>query len=176
MAGKSVATHQAFLDGLRKSHRAVWFVARILWTCDQLYVKFHPHSEAARWEDAAQHSDDGDLYYSRDGITWTRLEVKRLGENNKACNFTSAQDWPFKPHFIVDSQPKFDKKDPVPDLYLVLNQPMTHYGKIVVPRSREAWYVQPRLDPLTKQEENFYLCNLQHVTFGSVEDIANGKT
>jgi len=169
MSDKSGVTHEVFLARLRVSHRAVWFVAQVLWKTG-MSVKLHPATEAPRFEDWQQHSDDGDLYVRENQGPWKRVEVKRL-----EVEFTCKDDWTFEGDFIVDAKSTFDGKEIVPWAYMILNQEMTHYGRVNVALTRDTWIVGNRKDKDTGLTRPYYFCRLPDVRFNSFEDLINEK-
>jgi len=169
MSDKSLVIHEIFLGRLRESHRAVWFVAQVLWKTG-MAVKMYPVTEAPRFEEWQQHSDDGDLYVRENQDPWKRLEVKRL-----RIEFTCKDDWPFEGNFMVDQKSTFDSKETVPWVYMILSQDMTHYGRVDVARTRATWIVNPRRDKETGLTRDYYFCRLPDVRFNSFEDLINEK-
>ena len=158
--------HEGFLKALDDSQAAVIRVAIHLLANghDVLIPAMSRAPERKDWKDF---SDGGDLFVVREGRRY-RLEVKHL-----SSNFTNRDDWPFAPHYIVNSKGSHDRAHPVPSAYFAVNKEMTHVGEVRVGKTHEDWTVEQRGDSrrpsLAAREQ--YLCPLHLVKFYPLEGL-----
>ena len=93
------------------------------------------------------------------------VEVKWI-----TAQFTCAYDWPFGPHFIVDSKGTFDHKHPPPYAYVVCDQGLRYCG-VVRNHLFDRLYVEDRADPERPGEKKpYYLINTRFVEFHDMEE------
>ena len=112
--------------------------------------------------------DDGDLYYKKDG-QWMRVEVKHVSRS-----FTNAEDWPFKDMFVCAIH-AWDKADPKPDIFLILDNDMSHIAEISGNSSGE-WYMSSFKDSrYVNYRQTAYCCPLNLIKFSKM-DYENNKT
>jgi hypothetical protein len=108
----------------------------------------------AEWKAFA---DDGDLFIE------SRIEVKHLG-----VDFTCREDWPFGEKFIVCAKHSWDRAQPKPQAYYVLNKQASHLA-IVLGRTSNEWFVEERRDSRYDDvEQSFYFCPLDKVIFKNI--------
>ena len=149
-------SHKVFLGLLRKSDRAVERVKCYL-EMKGYKVRKLEMTEAPTLEKWNKHSDKGDLTVE------FAIEVKHSG-----ADFTSLDDWPHKPYFIVDGKKTFDRKKPKPYAYMVTNNNLTHVA-IVFPADYKSWYVQERTAKGSDgQTKDFYFSPLDLVRWRKI--------
>ena len=139
---------------------AVWVCAKYLF--DMGYeVKIRQMGRAkahSEWRDAA---DNGDLEICLGGQA-KRIEVKGL-----SCDFQDGADWPF-PDFIVCASHSWNRADPKPYAYMILNKHRTHMG-IVRGQDSKDWIKVKRQDQrYMGVEQEFYLSPLKNVMWRSI--------
>lgn len=144
--------HEKFLKFLDESRPAVMFVAQ--WFNKLGYtIGLPPTTKAKTYEEWEEHADSGDL------IINMRLEVKQL-----SADFTGREDWPFK-DFIVCAKHSFDRADPKPYMYVIVNKAMTHAG-IVMGSHSGNWTVEERADGrFNGRKQLYYISQVDHVVF-----------
>lgn len=147
-----------FVADLQNSREALWRAARWLGDHGGFEVivpalKIRPSADAA-----SQFSDDGDLFICGKGRDRERIEVKRRG-----FAFTGCGDYPFS-SVIVDAAHIWDKADPKPFAYLILNQPMTVCA-VVKGETFHQWKAVRRMDRYKNREREFYEAPLSCVSF-----------
>ena len=116
-------------------------------------------------------SDNGDifLYDITDG-SCKIVEVKRLSKDNFSAYFTDRDSWKFA-DFIVDGVNQFDKKTPVPYLYMCFNHPLSAVA-LVYTRTKDNWTIVKRNG--NESMKSYYTANLDDVKFKSVKELLNG--
>lgn len=147
-----------FVADLRNSREALWRAARWLGDHGGFEVIIPALKIRPSIEDASRFSDDGDLFVSGKGRDRERIEVKRRG-----FTFTDRSDYPF-PTVIVDAAHIWDKADPKPFAYLILNQPMTTCA-VVKGETFPDWKAVRRMDRHKNREREFYEAPLSCVSF-----------
>ena len=148
--------HRRFLERLAASSEAVFAVAK--WLNRQGKTVQIPHiSFAPTAADADLHVDDGDLFV----IERKRVEVKRLG-----VDFTGRDDWPFKEAF-VSNKAAVDRSFENVSAWIFVSSDLLH-AAVVTPSTREHWYLKKTMAKNTGNEEEFYACPLEHVTFRKI--------
>ena len=150
--------HEKFLGWLDESQAYVELVAG--WLRGRGYpVKVMPHTRAEHRADWQDHSDHGDLEVTM------RVEVKRL-----SATFSSAEDWPFGPHYIVCSRHSWDAAKPKPYCYIHLSADDEHLA-VVLGSSHRHWSVASRTDHRTGLAQECYFAPLSHVHFSTLSDF-----
>lgn len=95
-----------------------------------------PVSKAPTASDWEKHSDGGDLFVRMAPIDdWLRTEVK-----HRQLDFTDRDSFKY-PDMMVCSKHSFDRADPKPYAYVMLNKAMTH-AAIISTESLEFWTVK----------------------------------
>lgn len=147
--------HKRFLFRLDESEHGRLLVAQ--WMQDEGYTILIPPlrkaPEADQWRD---YSDKGDL------LVMARIEVKQLG-----VAFTSRDDWPYRPDFIVCSRGSYERANPKPYAYFILSSTGTHVA-MVHGDSKPVWTVGRRYDKELGLWQEFYFAPLRWVTFRGV--------
>lgn len=137
------SNHKKFLSHLESSIEAVNAVAH--WYERRGFrVEIPETKKAPTREQWRNYADNGD-FYANWGPIRMRIEVKRL-----SYHFTCAEDWPFKPDFMLYAKQAYDRADPKPRICFVLNPSMSH-AATVRSASFEHWTVIKRRD---KRYEN----------------------
>ena len=149
---RNADTHLVFLRELEASQAAVRAMA-MHFVCSGYKVQMPPLQKAPRHEEWGSFSDHGDLI-----VNDQRIEVKAL-----TADFTCQADWPFGTYFIVDGKQSYDRKDPRPFRYYIVNKAMTHAAMIEVPQTWDQWYVELRADRIQGVNKEYYLCPVEMV-------------
>ena len=155
--------HKKFQKHLSKSQEHVDFAAQ--WLSSRGHKVHKPNTTVAdSHSDWQNHADDGDLLVKiKSKGEWNRVEIKKL-----SADFTSAKDWPFKPHFIVCAKHSFDRAKKKPYAFLIFNKNMSHLA-CVMSKYQNQWTSQDRKDSrYTDVSQKFYLSPLNLVSFMSV--------
>lgn len=149
--------HQQFLQHLRDSEAARWRVAR--WLTNRGYaVQLQGMSEAPTHDQWKDHADVGDIQVTM------RVEVKRL-----TCTFTSRENWPYGEDFIVCAAHSFNRAQPKPYAYVILNQAMTHAAFVMTTNWRK-WRVEERQDRrYSDVSQRYYLAPIESVVFSALD-------
>lgn len=148
--------HDGFIDRLKKSERARWYVAQ--WLSSWGYpVTLPPNRCAPSAKEWKEYVDQGDIQV---GFVVEAKQRPRI-------HFTCAQDFPFD-SIIVCGRNAFDRADPKPFFHVILNDTMTHAG-IVYSNSAEKWWVKRLKCAETGLIQDFYLAPLDSVEFIPME-------
>lgn len=141
-----------FKEQLASSYQTVYSVAH--WLTGKGYaVTLPPHSMAERPEDWEQHADSGDLHLH------LRLEVKR-----RQIAFTGQEDFPF-PDIMVSAKDAYDRADPKPFTYYMVNKAGTHMA-VVRESTKPHWVVKRVKDGRRRDySQEVYHCPIKHVSF-----------
>jgi len=154
--------HLEFLQHLKDSEKAVWFIAHWLWKKGH-NVQINKTTYANTHQEWEKHADTGDLYIKGFG----RIEVKQVG----IC-FSNAGNWKFGDKFIVCQKHSWDRSDPKPYAYIILSK-CNDYVAIVKGSTSDSWYVEKRQDNRYENHiREYYLCPLSLIHFQSTS-IAN---
>jgi hypothetical protein len=98
-------------------------------------VRINPKKLRAKWEDRYKFKDRGDLIVNNH-----RVEVKGL-----SLEFEMNQ-WPF-PKTLICSKFSFDRAEPRPDYYFLVNKAMTVAAIVDVKNTMHKWFVINQRDP-----------------------------
>lgn len=147
-----------FAADLKSSDAAVIRVALWLRRCYSNHVHLPPLRVRPTVEEMAEYGDGGDLFISKDGVSWKRIEVAV-----RALAFTSAKDFPYR-SIIVDAAHRWDRADPKPYAYIRLNKAVTH-AAIISAATAEHWKRTTRRDAGKQRDRTFLECPIEHVQF-----------
>lgn len=118
-------------------------------------VRVRPHVDQM-----SAYADDGDLYLVKIDpcrvVTLERVEVK-----GRSLNVTTRTDYPYGT-VIVDVAHAWDKADPKPVAYIIVNHAETHCA-VVRQATAEAWVRTERFD--AAKNRSFYECPATRVSF-----------
>lgn len=152
--------HEKFLSLLEGSAASVWRVAYWLWG-KGYEVRIMPVSKAPTAADWKQHSDSGDLFVRMAPIDdWMRTEVK-----HRQLNFTNREDFKM-PDMFVCSKHSYDRANPKPYAYVVLNKAMTH-AAIIATETCDHWTTREVADSNFKNgyRQVKYCCPTEKIHF-----------
>jgi hypothetical protein len=117
-------------------------------------------------EDWKKHSDSGDLWVRVDTDSpEMRFEVKHIVS---AGEFTNAEDWPW-PKMFVCSKHSFDRADPKPSTFFLVNRNLTHAASIQVERTREHWSEFEMTDSHRDRKETVYAMSPTQALYWDIE-------
>lgn len=150
--------HAGFLERLDGSIPAMNKVADFLRAQGKTVVVHLPERAPTR-SVAHNYSDKGDLT-----VDGKKYECKGIDKS-----FTCYEDWPLKPHFIVDGKETYDKKKPKPLGYYTVNRELTHAVFIDAIATRTSWYIEKRLVQALQEERDFYFIPMELLTFFPLE-------
>lgn len=155
--------HQSFLDHLRESYDAVWFVARWLWN-KGLPVLIPVKREAKEHKDWKVYKDNGDIHILTDS-GFDVAEVKR-----RFFDFTGMQDYLDKGYkdIMVCAKHSFDGADPKPVAYFILSHDYKACAIVRVAETRDKWTVRSVKDKRYQGRDAYqdaYFCPLDLVIF-----------
>jgi hypothetical protein len=155
--------HQLFLQHLRDSEKARWLVA--LWLVNRGHaVEIQPMREAPTPAEWREYADLGDLHITM------RVETKQLSRE-----FTCRADWPFGEDFIVCGKNSFDRAQPKPYAYVILNRAGTHAAFVLASGWRK-WRAEKRKDSrYNNVEQDCYLAPIESVVFAPIEAVATSQ-
>lgn len=148
-----------FVEDLEHSDDAVIRVALWMRRTWGRHVHIPPLRVRPAAEEMADFSDAGDLFTSRDGKAWDRIEVSVRG-----LAFKSRADYPY-PTVIVCSVHAWNKADPRPTAYVRLNRAMTHAAVIVTAKSSDRWTAGILHDVMKKRDRGVFYCPKELVNF-----------
>lgn len=138
-----------FVEDLKKSRIAVDVVAK--WLSEKGYpVIVRPTFIRPDPSQMHQYSDNGDLEIIQ------RVEVKR-----RSFDFTCKQDFLYNT-VIVDSVHAYDRANPKPYAYVILNNDMT-YAFVVECKTYPRWERITHMEKARNRERTVYLCPLDCV-------------
>src|SRR5262245_3268698 len=134
--------HEQFKERLARSEKAVGMVGRWFRSHGH-WVQYPPRSVARTYQERHDHIDCGDLFVRRQiSEPWLKMDVKQYGKD-----FTCREDWPYpggaQGHLLICSTASFDRADPKPYAYYILNTSGTHAAIVNVGETREHWYIIP---------------------------------
>lgn len=153
------------VEDIRESHKttteivAPW-LGRLGYVVDVRPLRIRPTFEQRRF-----YSDKGDLYISNPSpggpflYERVRIEVKRRLE----LLFTSRASFPY-PTIIVDFAPSWDRADPQPYGYVIVNAPGTH-AAVVHGSSSAAWVRTTRYDRRIERWRSYVECPIDRASF-----------
>lgn len=148
--------HRRFLQHLRGSEAARWQVAH--WLTGRGYtVQLQGMKEAPTANQWLEYTDIGDIHVSM------RVEAKQLTRD-----FTCREDWPFGKNFIVCGKNSFDRAQPKPFAFVILNPAGTH-AAFVLASGWKQWRVESRRDSrYNGVEQEYYFAPLDSVVFAAL--------
>ena len=150
-----INNHEEFKKKLDYSRPAVGVASTIL-TSRGFGVLIPPDLKAEQFNDREEYSDTGDMIAIKNKRKYL-IEVKRIG--------SSFIKWKFK-DFIVDRCATFDKKDPVPDMYIAMSSDLKAYGA-VRKKNFKHMFKEVRNNPTQKSKSPYYIIDLKYVEFGT---------
>ena len=140
-----------FPEDLEESKAAVWRAAR--WLSDRgNHVTVRHTRLREKIEERGEFRALGDLDILQ------RVEVKGRG-----LDFTSLEDFPF-PTIIVCTVHSWDRAEPKPHAYLMVNREMTHLG-VVLGSTSKHWKQRTVFDRRRGREIANYECPIEFVDF-----------
>ena len=143
-------TDPTFVHDLKLSKDAVWALQK--WLVSEGYtVMVKPILVRPTVEERGDYADSGDLEIVQTIECKHRLNV----------DFTCREDYPYKTVFVDEAQ-RYDRKQPKPYAYMLLNKSMTHVALIRC-TSAGKWEKVKKFDK--GKERIFYHCPLKYVTF-----------
>lgn len=148
----SVDNWTHFTDQLASSYQTVYSVAH--WLTGKGYsVTMPKRAVAASAKDASTYVDEGDLFLH------LRLEVKR-----RKLDFTCKEDFPF-PDIMVCSRNSYDRADPKPFTYYMVNKAGSH-AAIVRSSTSKNWTIQTTKDGRrVNYQQEIYYCPVELLEF-----------
>ena len=118
--------------------------------------------------DIERATDVGDiLLFNRKTSDVRIAEVKRLSNTNYLSDFIDRATW-LAEDFIVDGVYQFDRKLPVPYIYLCFNYPLTAVA-LIKTRTFKNWKIRKAKGNESIKE--YYVAELNDVMFFSVEEL-----
>jgi len=140
-----------FVDDLHKSHPAVVRVGE--WLSAKGYIVQVPTPEARdKIEDRHNFSDGGDIFI--DVANFVRIiEVKQ----RRNIDFTGLADYPY-PTIFIDSVSKYDRKNPKPWLYFIVNRGLTT-ALVIKGTTPNRWGKTKKYDKQKSRSEAFYVAD-----------------
>jgi hypothetical protein len=145
-----------FINDLRESKRAVEVVANLIRSFGK-NVNVFPVKERPSVEEMGSYSDNGDLEIIEDEKENKRIEVKQ----RKSLKFNNLNDFPYKT-IIVDVCHTFDKADPKPYAYFILNNAMTT-ALVINTNSSIYWKKVSKMDKFKNRIRDFYECPIEYI-------------
>lgn len=160
------ANHSKFIDHLKKSEDARWFIA--WWLSQKGKTVYMPPSKIApsheQWKD---YIDKGDVFcFSDKKKKWIRNEVKEL-----KVNFTCVDDWPFGKDFIVCAKHSYDGAEEKPAYYFILSNDWK-FVALVDTKHADRWTTKEKADSRYEGEEakqTFYYSPIEDIKWISME-------
>lgn len=141
-----------------RSQKGVRYVAEKL--CEEGHNVFIGCQELAEnLEEANDFVDDGDIFILTDPED-LRIEVKWL----ESTEFTSKEDYPYFEFMICETR-SFDKADPKPDAYIILEKFRRAIAIVDVKFTEKHWYWKHKVDKSRREDgpRPYYFCTLDHV-------------
>jgi hypothetical protein len=142
-----------FAEDLLKSQKSVWAVARWLQERFHLPVSLRPINIRPKIEDMLDYVDQGDIEVIR------RIEVK-----HRNVDFTHAGDYPYRT-VSVTTAPSFDRANPKPTAYIIVNRAMTHCIIINVAATRKDWVLERKHWKAKMRDQHLYMCPVELCQF-----------
>jgi hypothetical protein len=155
-----------FVEDLKNSHAATLTAAEFL-QARGFHVEVNPLAVRPTVEERHKYSDNGDLWA-------TRIEDrKRIEVKHRGFDFTCADDFPHKSGLFVDEARLWDRANPKPTAYIIMNRKQT-VAVIVTADTSDKWRLVERLDREKHRVRKFYECPLDAVKFFRLRESVNG--
>jgi hypothetical protein len=158
--------HDGFIKRLTNSRASVFKFAEYLSSRGHT-VEVDPISWPKDPTKFADFQDGGDIFI----VTRRRLEVKHLG-----VNFTCKEDWPFKNEVLVSNKDAVCRAMAKGNLsgYVCFSKDMNYF--IFIPAStKDHWYLTEKFSKNTGKVEEYYACDVSHVTFTKYQITEEGN-
>jgi hypothetical protein len=168
---RSPEAYREFTESLKNSDVGVQVVAKWL-RSSGLTVTVPPLRITPSFAERGAYRDGGDLFVQSDGKKPYRLEAKRLG-----ILFTCADDFPYRPFFIVCAKHTHDAADPKPSRYFIVSNDLKYAGVVHVAATFSQWTEGWRGNgPERDGQTLYYFCPLDLVRFYPIPEITNEPT
>lgn len=159
------SNHERFIEHLKESRAAVWYVAYWLNVVKEFPVAIPATKIAKAHSEWMINKDDGDLHIVRkESSEWARIEVKEMG-----FNFTGPQDYKY-PRILVCAQHMWDGARLKPYCFIHLSHDWNH-AALIFGNTFDNWGTKLVTDKRYKPpiDQDCYDIALHHVEWRKIE-------